>query len=187
MLQTLILPIIGALLLLYWTGSTVWALRPAKAAVGGPGGPTDGTTGGPTNGPHPSDEAGGNGQPGTASAAVPESPAAHRASLARARAARGRTRNGLLGAAVTVVVAFVAVRLLFVLPGWFQLAWVLGLVAAAYSIWRIVVLWPTAEQEKRLDDLITRHGMKSVGLPWTMIITLIVLLALWIVPPLLLF
>lgn len=109
------------------------------------------------------------------------------ASLARARAARGRTRNGLLGAVLTVVAAFLAVRLLFVLPGWFQLAWVLGLVAAAYVVWRVVVLWPTAQQERRLDDLITGHGMKSVGLPWAMIIVVIALLALWFVPPLLLF
>jgi hypothetical protein len=85
------------------------------------------------------------------------------------------------------VAAFLAVRLLFVLPGWFQLAWVLGLVAAAYVVWRVVVLWPTAQQERRLDDLITGHGMKSVGLPWTMIIVVIALLALWFVPPALLF
>jgi hypothetical protein len=85
------------------------------------------------------------------------------------------------------VAAFLVVRLLFELTGWFQLVWVLALVAAAYVVWRVVILWPSASQEEQLDELITGHGMKSVGLPWTAIITVIALLALWFVPPLLLF
>ena len=78
MLEAL-LPAIGALLLIFWTASGAWALRPAKATAG-------------------------------------ESRDPALASLARARTARGRTRNGLLGAVLAVVAAFLAVRLLFVLP-----------------------------------------------------------------------
>ena len=177
MFQTLIVPAIGALLLLGWIASAGWALRPrvhAEAAVGSrvpaasAAGPDDAASAPQLT--HPAQQAG-----------------APHAALARARAARGRTRGGLLGALLTVVAAFLAVRLFFELTGWFQLVWVVALVSAAYVVWRVVILWPTGLQQRQLDDLITGHGMKSVGLPWTAIITVIALLALWFVPPLLLF
>ena len=177
MFQTLIVPAIGALLLLGWIASAAWALRPrvhaeagvdAQVRAASAAGPDDAASAPqPT---HPAQQAG-----------------APHAALARARAARGRTRGGLLGALLTVVAAFLVTRLLFELTGWFQLVWVVALVSAAYVVWRVVILWPTGLQQRQLDDLITGHGMKSVGLPWTAIITVIALLALWFVPPLLLF
>lgn len=169
MFQTLIVPAIGALLLLGWIASAAWALRPrVHAEAASAAGPDDAASAPQLT--HPAQQAG-----------------APHAALARARAARGRTRGGLLGALLTVVAAFLAVRLLFELTGWFQLVWVVALVSAAYVVWRVVILWPTGLQQRQLDDLITGHGMKSVGLPWTAIITVIALLALWFVPPLLLF
>lgn len=177
MFQTLILPVIGALLLLGWIASAVWALRPRVHAAAGADAQVPAASAAGLN------DAGGAPQQ---TDPTQQSSAPH-AALAHARAARGRTRGGLLGALLTVVAAFLAVRLLFELPGWFQLAWVLALVAAAWVVWRVVVLWPSAAQEEQLDELITGHGMKSVGLPWSAILTVVALLALWFVPPLLLF
>lgn len=156
MFQELIMPAFGGLVLVAWTASGAWALRPAAtdralATAGEPG------------------------QPGQ-----PPSPAA-------ARATRGLTRNGLLGALVMVAVAFLLIRIFFELSGWFQLAWVIAGLAAAYIVWRIVLLWPDRHVEQQRRALLTAHGFQRVRPPWGMIIAAVALLAIWFLPPLLLF
>lgn len=120
-------------------------------------------------------------------AATDRAQLSHTSSLAAAQAARGLTRNGLIGALTVVVVGFLAVRVLFELPGWFQWAWAIGIALAAYIVWRVALLWPTAEAESTLRATITSHGMRPVRLPWVMILVGAALLGLWFLPPLLLF
>lgn len=149
MYQELVMPLIGALVLVGWVISCAWALRPAAT-----------------------DRA----QPATAS---------H--SLASSRAARGITRNGLLGALVTAVVGFLAIRILFELPGWAQLAWVVAGILTAYIVVRVTLLWPNARLEQERRSVIAAHGMQPVRPPWAMIIAGVALVVLWVFPPAILF
>lgn len=104
-------------------------------------------------------------------------------SLAEAKAARALTRNGLLAVPLTALVAFLVTQTLFDLPGWFQLTWVLGILLAGYALWRCAMLWPTPQHEERLRRAVAAHGMRPVGLPWAMIVTALVVLVVWFVPP----
>lgn len=175
MFQTLILPAFGALLLVGGVLSGAWAVRPRQDFAPVLGALTAET------------ETSGSGIGTGTGTATGSGTLAPNQSAARARAARGRTRNGLLGALLVVAEAFLAVRLLFVLPGWFQLAWAVAVLAAAFVVWRVVVLWPAADDQRRLDDLLRAHGLRPVRLPWGLLVVVVLLLALWAVPPLLLF
>lgn len=119
------------------------------------------------------------GPPSAAGASAPP----HR-SLGDAKVARALTRKGLLGVPLAILTVFLVARLLFDLPGWFQLAWVLSILIAGYAMWRCVLLWPSAEREEDLRAVVTAHGMRPVGLPWALIITALVGLAAWFLPPL---
>lgn len=149
MFQELVMPLIGAFVLVGWVISCVWALRPAATDRAQP------------------------------------APTGH--SLASARATRGITRNGLLGALVTAVVGFLAVRLLFELSGWAQLAWVVAGILAAYVVVRVTLLWPNARLEQERRSVIAAHGLQPVRPPWAMIAIGIALVALWVLPPVVLF
>lgn len=111
-------------------------------------------------------------------------PAEAAGSLAEAKVARALTRNGLLAVPLTALTAFLVTRLLFDLPGWFQLTWVAGILLTGYAMWRCAMLWPTPEREQRLRRAVAAHGMRPAGLPWAMIIAPAVALAVWFVPPL---
>lgn len=164
MFQSLVIPLIGTVVLLGWLVPVAWALRPAHTrqadalVAGGPGG------GGPPS--------------------AADVPTQQHSSLADAKVARALTRNGLLGVPLAVLTVFLVARLLFDLPGWFQLAWVVSILIAGYAVWRCALLWPSAEREEDLLSVVTAHGMRPVGLPWAMIVTALVVLAVWLVPPL---
>src|SRR5699024_273346 len=98
--------------------------------------------------------------------------------LAEAKVARALTRNGLLGVPFAILSVVLVARLLFDLPGWFQLVWVVGILLSGYAMWRCALLWPASAREEALRTVVTAHGMKPVGLPWAMIITAAVLLVL---------
>lgn len=151
MFQELIMPAFGALLLVGWTASGAWAVRPAA-----------------TN------------------RMLTEQKTAGQ-DLAVARAARGLTRNGLLGALIMLGVAFMAVHLFFGLSGWFQLAWVIAALAAAYTVWRVTLLWPDRRVEQARRHIVTAHSMRPVRLPWGMITVAAALVAVWFVPPMILY
>lgn len=187
MFEGLVIPLIGALVLVGWLAPAAWALRPSHTQradavlAGGPaagpaGGPAGGTAAVSAGGPS-ADDAPHSGGPTHGATAHP-----HR-SLADAKVARALTRSGLLGVPLTLLTGFLAVRLLFDLPGWFQLAWVAGILMAGFAMWRFVLLWPTDGREQNLRQVVAAHGMRPVGPPWAMIITGLVILALWIVPP----
>ncbi|SMY11517.1 hypothetical protein [Brevibacterium jeotgali] len=163
MFQSIVIPLIGTVVLLGWLVPVAWALRPAQTrqadalVADGPGG---------------------------ASPSAADAPTQQHSSLAGAKVARALTRNGLLGVPLAILTAFLVARLLFDLPGWFQLAWVVGILLAGYAIWRCALLWPSAGREEDLRSVVTAHGMRPVGLPWAMIVTALVVLAVWFLPPL---
>ena len=163
MFQSIVIPLIGTVVLLGWLTPVAWALRPAHTLQ------ADALV------------AGGSGDGASSAAGVPTQQ--HR-SLAGAKVARALTRNGLLGVPLTVLTAFLVARLLFDLPGWFQLAWVAGILIAGYAVWRWALLWPSAGREEDLRSVVTAHGMHPVGLPWAMIVTALVVLAVWFLSPL---
>lgn len=163
MFESLVIPLIGTVVLLGWLVPVAWALRPAHTRQ------ADALV------------AGGSGDGFPSAAAVP---AQQHSSLAGAKVARALTRNGLLGVPLAVLTVFLVARLLFDLPGWFQLAWVVSILIAGYAMWRCALLWPSAGREEDLRSVVTAHGMRPVGLPWAMIVTALVVLAVWFVPPL---
>lgn len=166
MFQSLVIPLIGTVVLLGWLAPVAWALRPARTR------PADAlVAGGPGGGPA-------SGSPSTAE--VPTHP--HN-TLADAKVARALTRNGLLGVPLAILTVFLVARLLFDLPGWFQLTWVVGILIAGYAMWRCALLWPSSAREEGLRAVVTAHGMRPVGLPWALIVTALVVLAVWFVPP----
>lgn len=164
MFQSLFIPLVGTVVLLGWLAPVAWALRPShtqRADAVLAGGFADGS---------PSAE---------------RAPTRQHSSLADAKVARALTRNGLLGVPLAVLTVCLVARLLFDLPGWFQLVWIAGILIAGYAMWRCALLWPSIGREEDLRSVVTAHGMRPVGLPWAMIITALVALALWFIPPLL--
>lgn len=165
MFQSLVIPLIGTVVLLGWLAPVAWALRPARTR------PVDSVIrGGPVG--------------GSQSTAVAEVPPQQHSSLAAAKVARALTRNGLLGVPLAILTVFLVARLLFDLPGWFQLTWVVGILIAGYAMWRCALLWPGPAREEDLRAVVKAHGMRPVGPPWAMIITALVVLAVWFIPPL---
>ena len=166
MFESLVIPLIGTVVLLGWLVPVAWTLRPAHTrhadalvACGSRGGSVDG------------------------SPSAADAPQHQHSSLAGAKVARALTRNGLLGVPLTVLTVFLVARLLFDLPGWFQLVWVVSILIAGYAMWRCALLWPSVGREEDLRSVVTAHGMRPVGLPWAMIITALLVLAVWFVPP----
>lgn len=164
MFQSLVMPLIGTVVLLGWLVPVAWALRPAHtrqadALVAGRSGGAGGapSAAGPPQHPH--------------------------STLGAAKVARALTRNGLLGVPLAILTVFLVVRLLFDLPGWFQLVWVVCILVAGYAMWRCALLWPSVGREEDLHSVVTAHGMRPVGLPWPMIITALLVLTVWFVPP----
>lgn len=173
MFQELIMPAFGALVLVAWTGSGAWALRPAatnRALAKALAGPAD-----PTSDEDPHDTHTPSGQQGQAQ------------SSAAARVTRGLTRNGLLGVLVMIATAFLFIHVFFELAGWLQLAWVLAAIGAAYSTWRVTLLWPNRHVEQQHRDRLTAHGFQIVRPPWAMIFVAAALVAIWFLPPLILY
>lgn len=173
MLESLIIPVFGALAFIAWMAPAAWAMRPANT--------------------HRADAAlsslnargalATHAGSGSAADSTPLQPPPHRG-LADAKIARALTRNGLLSIPLTMVTGFLIIWLFFTLSGWLQIAWGIGILITGYAVCRTVLLWPTAAREQQLHNVTTAYGMKPAGPPWTLIGVTVALLAVWFVPPL---